>query len=99
MICSFSKDVRCGTASPGSREGTYVESLVLDALGDMKIDEEEEYLRGLDTEAHSLPSLREVVRKGYRLCERSQGRASQASYKRSKEMLRAGQWCFSTSVK
>ena len=35
----------------------------------MKIDEEEEYLRGLDTEAHSLPSLREVVRKGYRLYE------------------------------
>lgn len=86
------------TADPAVREGAYVESLVLGAFERTKIDEEDEYLHGLDTETHSLPTLRESMRKGHKLYERSQSKASQASYKRGKEMLRAGQWGFSTLV-
>ena len=80
------------TVNPGTGELEYVESLVLGAFERTKIDEEEEYLRGLVyREAHSLPTLRKDMHKRHKPYVRSQAKASSVSYKRSKEMLRAGQ--------
>lgn len=79
-------------------EAPYVESLILGSFPRSKIDDETEYVRSLDGENRSLPALREVMRKGQGMYERSQGKASQASYKRGKEMMRAGQWGFSTTL-
>lgn len=79
-------------------ERSYVDSLILGAFPRSKIDDETEYVRGLDNENRSLASMRDVMRKGQGMYERSRGKASQASYKRSKEMMRAGQWGFSTTV-
>ncbi|KAI5120302.1 hypothetical protein M0805_005806 [Coniferiporia weirii] len=86
------------TADGGAGERPYVESLVLGAFPRAKIDEEVEYVHGLDGENHALVAQREVMRKGQSMYERSQGKASQASYKRAKEMMRAGQWGFATTV-
>lgn len=79
-------------------ESPYVDSLVLGAFPRSKIDDETEFVRSLDEENNALPTMREVMRKGQGLYERSQGKASQASYKRGKEMMRSGQWGFSTTL-
>ena len=64
-------------------ERSYVDSLILGAFPRSKIDDETEYVRGLDNENRSLASMRDVMRKGQGMYERSRGKASQASYKRS----------------
>ncbi|KAL5524046.1 hypothetical protein ACEPAG_8219 [Sanghuangporus baumii] len=79
-------------------ESAYVDSLVLGAFPRSIIDDATEYIRSLDEENRSLPSLRDVMRKGHSMYERSQAKASQASYKRAKEMMRSGQWGFSTTT-
>ncbi|PAV19024.1 ATP-dependent RNA helicase DBP10 [Pyrrhoderma noxium] len=86
------------TVDVSAGERSYVDSLILGAFPRSKIDDETEYVRGLDNENRSLASMRDVMRKGQGMYERSRGKASQASYKRSKEMMRAGQWGFSTTV-
>lgn len=68
----------------------YTESLVLGPFDRDRVDEEVEYVRRLDEENHNLPILREVMRKGHGMYERSKGKASQASYKRTKEMIKEG---------
>lgn len=68
----------------------YTESLVLGPFERDKVDEEVEYVRRLDEENHNLPILREVMRKGHGMYERSKGKASQPSYKRTKEMIKEG---------
>jgi ATP-dependent RNA helicase DDX54/DBP10 len=71
----------------------YMDSLVLGPFSRDNVDEEIEYIKGLDEENHSLPTLREVMRKGHGMYERSKGKASHASYKRAKDMTRdAGSW-------
>ncbi|CAL1706916.1 unnamed protein product [Somion occarium] len=70
----------------------YTESLVLGPFDRDRVDGEVEYIRRLDEENHNLPTLREVMRKGHGMYERSKGKASQASYKRTKEMIREGKW-------
>lgn len=68
----------------------YVESLVLGPFDRDRLDEEVDYVRKLDDENHSLPSLREVMRKGHGMYERSKGKASQPSYARAKDMIKGG---------
>ncbi|EPQ57229.1 DEAD-domain-containing protein, partial [Gloeophyllum trabeum ATCC 11539] len=75
---------------PGSGDEAYTESLVLGTFDRTKLDEEVEFVRSLDEENHNLPALREVMRKGHKMYERSKGKASQASYKRAKEMIKDG---------
>ncbi|KAH8080271.1 ATP-dependent RNA helicase DBP10 [Cristinia sonorae] len=70
----------------------YTESLVLGPFDRDRVDEEAEYIRKLDEENHNLPNMREVMRKGHAMYERSKGKASQASYKRTKEMIKEGKW-------
>ncbi|EJD03333.1 DEAD-domain-containing protein [Fomitiporia mediterranea MF3/22] len=79
-------------------ERAYIESLILGAFPRTKIDDETEYIRSLDSGNSSLTTLREVMRRGHGMYERSQAKASQASYKRAKEMMRSGTWGFATTV-
>ncbi|KAI9463699.1 ATP-dependent RNA helicase DBP10 [Lactarius psammicola] len=71
---------------PRGDEGSYTESLVLGAFPRETLDDEVAYIRILDAENHALPTLRNVMRKGQGMYERSRGRASPASYTRAKEM-------------
>ncbi|KAL4246031.1 DEAD box helicase family protein [Abortiporus biennis] len=75
-----------------SGDQVYTESLVLGPFDRDTIDEEVEYVKKLDEENHNLPALREVMRKGQGMYERSRGKASQASYKRTKDMIKEGKW-------
>ncbi|KAH8119551.1 DEAD-domain-containing protein [Phellopilus nigrolimitatus] len=86
------------TAEGSAGELPYVESLVLGAFPRAKLDEEGEYVHGLHEENRALTLMRDVMRRGQQMYERSQGKASQASYKRAKEMMRAGRWGFATTV-
>ena len=71
---------------PSGDEGPYTESLVLGAFPRETLDDEVAYIRTLEAEHHALPTLRDVMRKGQGMYERSRGRASPASYTRAKEM-------------
>jgi ATP-dependent RNA helicase DDX54/DBP10 len=74
-------------------ESTYTENLVLGSFSRETVDEEVEYVRSLYMTNNSLPSLRDVMRKGHSMYERSKGKASQASYRRAKEMSKdPAQW-------
>lgn len=75
---------------PNGGEQVYTESLVLGPFDRDQIDEEVGYVRKLDEENHNLTTLREVMRKGQGMYERSKGKASQASYNRAKEMMKEG---------
>ncbi|TCD69799.1 ATP-dependent RNA helicase dbp10 [Steccherinum ochraceum] len=70
----------------------YTESLVIGPFERERVDDEAEYIRKLDEENHNLPTMRDVMRKGHAMYERSKGKASQASYKRTKEMIKEGKW-------
>ncbi|TFK75402.1 DEAD-domain-containing protein [Pluteus cervinus] len=72
----------------------YIDTLVLGSFEREKVDEDVEYVRSLDEINHSLPTLREVMRRGHAMYERSKGKASPVSYKRAKEMTKdtTGQW-------
>ena len=60
--------------------------LILGPFPRDEVDQELESIKGLDAEDSSIQSLREIMRKGHGMYERSKGKASQASYKRAKEM-------------
>jgi ATP-dependent RNA helicase DDX54/DBP10 len=64
------------------------DSLILGPFPRDAIDQELESIKSLDAEDSSIQSLREIMRKGHGMYERSKGKASQASYKRAKEMSR-----------
>ncbi|GJE95478.1 ATP-dependent RNA helicase [Phanerochaete sordida] len=70
----------------GDGDQPYTETLVLGPFDRDRLDEEAEFLRKLDDENHSLAPLREVMRKGHGMYERSKGKASQASYARAKAL-------------
>lgn len=70
----------------------YTENLVLGPFDRDRVDEEAEYIKKLDEENHNLPLMREVMRKGQSMYERSKGKASPASYRRTKEMVKEGTW-------
>ncbi|KAI0045276.1 DEAD-domain-containing protein [Auriscalpium vulgare] len=69
-------------------ESSYTDVLVLGTFFRERIDEEVEYVKSLDDVNHALPALKEVMRKGHGMYERSRGKASQASYKRAKDMMK-----------
>jgi ATP-dependent RNA helicase DDX54/DBP10 len=74
-------------------EATYTDSLVLGTFERETIDGEVEYLTShLDIANSNLPILRDVMRKGQSLYERSIGKASQASHARAKDMSKEGSW-------
>lgn len=64
------------------------DSLVLGPFPRDAIDQELESIKSLDVEDSSIQLLREIMRKGHGMYERSKGKASQASYKRAKGMLK-----------
>ena len=70
----------------------YTESLILGPFERDRVDEEADYVRKLEEENHNLVTLRDIMRKGHAMYERSKGKASQASYKRTKEMIKEGKW-------
>ena len=77
-------------ASDVSQEGDqpYTESLVIGPFDRDRVDGEVEYVRKLDEDNHNLVALRELMRKGHSMYERSKGKASQASYNRAKTMMK-----------
>ncbi|KAI0630281.1 DEAD-domain-containing protein [Trametes polyzona] len=76
---------------PSAGDQVYTESLVLGPFDRDAVDEEVEYIKKLD-ENHNLPALRAVMRKGQGMYERSKGKASPASYQKTKAMLKDGRW-------
>lgn len=74
--------------APDDGEASYAENLVIGAFPRDVLDDEVAYIRALGTEHHALSTLRNVMRKGQGLYERSRGRASPAGYTRAKEMSR-----------
>lgn len=81
----------------GDSDQHYVESLVLGTFERSKIDEDVEYIRALEDANHSLPTLRDVMKRGHALYERSKGKASPPSYKRAKEMSKDPKWLLAGS--
>ncbi|KAF9501503.1 DEAD-domain-containing protein [Pleurotus eryngii] len=75
----------------------YTENLILGTFPREQIDEDVEYARSLEDVNHSLPSLREVMKRGHAMYERSKGKASPASYKRAKEMTKSRKWMLAGS--
>lgn len=75
----------------------YTESLILGTFERSKIDEDVEYLRSLEDVNHSLPTLRDVMKRGHAMYERSKGKASAPSYKRAKEMTKDPKWLLAGS--
>jgi ATP-dependent RNA helicase DDX54/DBP10 len=73
-------------------EASYTDSLVLGTFNRETIDTEVECIAHLDVANSSLPTLRQVMRRGQSMYERSIGKASQASYARAKEMTKNGSW-------
>ncbi|KXN92443.1 ATP-dependent RNA helicase DBP10, partial [Leucoagaricus sp. SymC.cos] len=71
---------------------TYTQSLVFGTFERERIDEDMEYLKSLDDVNHSLPSLRDVMKRGHTMYERSKGKASLQSYKRAKDMAKDPKW-------
>lgn len=68
-------------------EQLYTESLVFGSFPREWIDEEVEHIRSLDKVHRSLASLRQVMVRAQGMYERSKGKASQESYKRTKVMM------------
>ncbi len=66
----------------------YTESLVLGTFQREMIDEDLEYIHSLDAVHHSLPTLREVMKQGHIMYERSKGKANPQNYKRAKGMIK-----------
>jgi ATP-dependent RNA helicase DDX54/DBP10 len=79
----------------GDSEVSYAQSLVLGPFSREQIDEDLEYVATLDEKDATLPTLRAVMIRGHGMYERSQGKASAASYARGKEMLKDSRWGFS----
>jgi ATP-dependent RNA helicase DDX54/DBP10 len=73
-------------------EAAFTESLILGTFDREAVDSEVESIIRLDSSNSSLPMLRDVMRKGQGMYERSMGKASQASYARAKDMVKEGKW-------
>ncbi|KAG6811535.1 hypothetical protein H0H92_006968 [Tricholoma furcatifolium] len=78
-------------------DGPYVNTIVVGTFERSKIDEDVEYIRRLEDTNHSLPTLRDVMKRGHALYEKSKGKASPPSYKRAKEMVKDPQWLLAGS--
>ncbi|KAK7057160.1 ATP-dependent RNA helicase DBP10 [Favolaschia claudopus] len=89
------RPLKSDVSTDGDQE--YTESLILGPFERERIDEDVEYIRSLDDANHSLPIMREVMRRGHTLYERSKGKASPPSYKRAKEMTKDPKWILAGS--
>lgn len=78
-------------------EQVFTESLILGPFERDTLDQEVAYVKMVDQDNHNLTTLRDVMRKGHGMYERSKGKASQASYKRAKDMTKEGKWGFATT--
>ncbi|RDX55028.1 ATP-dependent RNA helicase DBP10 [Lentinus brumalis] len=76
----------------GSGDQAYTESLILGPFDRDRVDDEVDYIKKLYEENHNLTTLRDVMRKGQGMYERSKGKASPASYNKTKDMLKDGRW-------
>lgn len=81
----------------GDGDQEYTESLILGTFQREKIDDDMEYVRSLEDVNHALPTLREVMKRGHAMYERSKGKASPPSYKRAKEMTKDPKWLLASS--
>jgi ATP-dependent RNA helicase DDX54/DBP10 len=72
---------------PESGEQVYTESLILGPFDRSQIDSEVEFVKQLEIQNHSLPSLREVMKRGHQAWERTKGKGSDSSYKKAKEVI------------
>ncbi len=71
----------------------FTDSLLLGSMPRDLLDAEVEYVNTSLTEAaQNLPILKQVVRKGQAMYERSQSKASQESYRRAKIMMKDPSW-------
>ncbi|KAH9929503.1 ATP-dependent RNA helicase DBP10 [Epithele typhae] len=86
------KDEVPGSGSGAGSDAAYSESLVLGPFDRDGLDEEADYVKKFHEENHNLNTLRDVMRKGQGMYERSKGKASPASYHKAKEMLKDGRW-------
>ncbi|KAK7053289.1 ATP-dependent RNA helicase dbp10 [Paramarasmius palmivorus] len=89
------RPLKCTVEEHGDH--AYTESLILGPFDRSKVDEDVEYVRSLDDVNHSLPSLRDVMKRGHTMYERSKGKASPPSYKRAKEMIKDPKWILAGS--
>lgn len=89
------RPIKSDVANDGDQN--YTESLVLGTFEREKIDDDVEYLRSLEAVNHNLPVLREVMKRGHAMYERSKGKASSVSYKRAKEMSKDNKWMLAGS--
>ncbi|KAJ8076490.1 ATP-dependent RNA helicase dbp10 [Marasmius tenuissimus] len=89
------RPLKCQVEEEGDH--AYTESLILGPFERSKVDEDVEYVRSLDDVNHSLPSLRDVMKRGHAMYERSKGKASPPSYKRAKEMMKDPKWTLAGS--
>ncbi|KAF5370890.1 hypothetical protein D9758_002031 [Tetrapyrgos nigripes] len=81
----------------GDGEQVYTDSFIIGPFERGKIDEDVEYIRSLDDENHSLPSMKTVMTRGHTMYERSKGKATPASYQRAKEMVKDPKWILAGS--
>lgn len=70
----------------------FIESIVLGRFERNKIDDDLEYIRTLENANHTLSALRDVMKRGHILYERTKGKASSRSYQRAKEMMSDPKW-------
>ncbi|KAJ3899688.1 P-loop containing nucleoside triphosphate hydrolase protein [Lentinula edodes] len=89
------RPLKCEVTEEGDQ--VYTESMVLGPMERSRIDEDMEYLKSLDDANHSLPSLRDVMKRAQSMYERSKGKASPSSYKRAKEMIKDPKWILAGS--
>ncbi|KAL1725871.1 P-loop containing nucleoside triphosphate hydrolase protein [Schizophyllum commune] len=78
-------------APPGGDE-VFAENLILGTFRRESIDEDMEYIVSLHDTEHALAMQKQVMQRGQRMYERSQGKASPPSYKRAKDILRDPKW-------
>ncbi|TRM69969.1 P-loop containing nucleoside triphosphate hydrolase protein [Schizophyllum amplum] len=78
--------------APTAGDEVFAENLILGTFRRESIDEDMEYVASLQDVEHSLPTQKQVMQRGQRMYERSQGKASPPSYKRAKDLLRDPRW-------
>ncbi|KZT57736.1 DEAD-domain-containing protein [Calocera cornea HHB12733] len=71
-------------------ESTYTTSLVYGTVPREVLDDEIENIRRMEADRHAhLPGLREIMRRGHSMYERSKSKASHLSYERAKQLVKA----------
>ncbi|KLO19427.1 P-loop containing nucleoside triphosphate hydrolase protein [Schizopora paradoxa] len=74
----------------GSGEEPFVNSMIFGSFPRAWLDDESEYIRTLGETVSGLTQTKDVMTRAQGMYERTQGRASQASYRRAKEIVKSG---------